>query len=218
MDGKVSLRALSFPIVKRSLSRHKLIDFVRKTSKDIYDRGVNTFSPEGRIYQIEYAITAIKVSLTQFLVKIRDHLTLFLCLQFGSTAIGVKTNQGVILGVEKKMQSSKLMVPSGRSEKLVEIDRHCACAMSGIVGDARILIDHGRVEAQNHAFNFNEPMGVEAITQSISDVAINFGEGYEGSKRKPMSRPYGVALLLGGVDERGPQLYATDPSGTYTEW
>ena len=116
------------------------------------------------------------------------------------------------------MQSSKLMVPTARSEKLVEIDRHCACAMSGIVGDARILIDHGRVEAQNHAFNFNEPMGVEAITQSISDIAINFGEGYEGSKRKPMSRPYGVALLLGGVDERGPQLYATDPSGTYTEW
>lgn len=110
------------------------------------------------------------------------------------------------------------MVPTARSEKLVEIDSHCACAMSGIVGDARILIDHGRVEAQNHAFNFNEPMAVEAITQSISDVAINFGEGYEGSKRKPMSRPYGVALLIGGVDERGPQLYATDPSGTYTEW
>ena len=116
------------------------------------------------------------------------------------------------------MQSSKLEVSTGRSEKLVEIDSHVACAMSGIVGDARILIDHGRVEAQNHTFNFNEPMAVEAITQSISDIAINFGEGYEGSKRKPMARPYGVALLIGGVDERGPQLYATDPSGTYTEW
>lgn len=117
------------------------------------------------------------------------------------------------------MQSSKLMVPSGRSEKLVEMDRHCACAMSGIVGDARILIDHGRVESQNHTFNFNEPMGVEAITQSISDLAINFGEGYqEERKRRPMARPYGVSLLIGGVDERGPQLYATDPSGTYTEW
>ena len=125
-------------------------------------------------------------------------------LQFGSTAIGVKTTHGVILGVEKKLQSAKLMVPSGRSEKLVEIDSHCACAMSGIVGDARILIDHARVEAQNHAFNFNEPMEVEAITQSVSDLAINFGEGYEGSKRKPMARPYGVALLIGGVDAKGP--------------
>ena len=80
-----------------------------------------------------------------------------------------------------------------KSEKLVEvrfprslitsdgqIDRHCGCAMSGIVGDARILIDHGRVEAQNHRFNYNEPMNIEQITESISDLAINFGEGYEG--------------------------------------
>lgn len=47
---------------------------------------------------------------------------------------------------------------------------------------------------------------------------MNFGEGYEGSKRKPMARPYGVALLIGGVDENGPQLYQTDPSGTYFQW
>jgi 20S proteasome subunit alpha 5 len=87
---------------------------------------VNTFSPEGRIYQIEYAIKAIK---------------------FGSTAIGVKTPEGVVLGIEKKLPSSKLMEPTVKSEKLVEIDRHCICAMSGIVGDARILIDHARVEA-----------------------------------------------------------------------
>ena len=61
-------------------------------------------------------------------------------------------------------------------------------------------------------------MAIEAITQAVSDLAINFGEGYEGSKRKPMARPYGVALLIAGVDEDGPQLYQTDPSGTYTQW
>jgi 20S proteasome subunit alpha 5 len=124
----------------------------------------------------------------------------------------------VVLGIEKKLPSSKLMEVSNKSEKLVEIDRHCVCAMSGIVGDARILIDHARVEAQNHNFNYNESMGVEAITQAVSDIAINFGEGYEGSKRKPMARPYGVALLIGGVDEHGPHLFQTDPSGTYCEW
>lgn len=90
--------------------------------------------------------------------------------------------------------------------------------MSGIVGDARILVDHARVEAQNHRFTFNEPMNVEQITESISDLAINFGEGYEGSKRKPMARPYGVAILVAGVDDHGPQLYQTDPSGTFLEW
>lgn len=76
--------------------------------------------------------------------------------------------------------------------------------MSGIVGDARILVDHARVESQNHSFNYNEPMPIEQITEAVSDIAINFGEGYEGQKRKPMARPYGVALLIGGVDERGP--------------
>lgn len=86
------------------------------------------------------------------------------------------------------------------------------------MGDARILIDHARVEAQNHRFNYSEAMTVEQITEAISDLAINFGEGYEGQKRKPMARPYGVALLIAGVDERGPQLFQTDPSGTFLEW
>jgi 20S proteasome subunit alpha 5 len=61
-------------------------------------------------------------------------------------------------------------------------------------------------------------MNVNSITQSVSDLAINFGEGREESKRKPMARPYGVALLIAGVDETGPHLYQTDPSGTYLEW
>lgn len=136
--------------------------------------------------------------------------------QHGSTSIGIKTNEGVVLGVEKKL-ASKLMEPA-KSEKLVEIDRHCACAMSGIVGDARVLIDHARVEAQNHTFNYVEALPVHLITQSVSDMAMNFGEGYEGSKRKPMARPFGVALLIAGVDDNGPQLFQTDPSGTYFEW
>ena len=113
--------------------------------------------------------------------------------------------------------ASKLM-ESSKSEKLVEIDRHCACAMSGIVGDARVLVDHARVECQNHSFNYVEPLSIHLVTQSISDIAMNFGEGYEGSKRKAMARPYGVALLIAGVDENGPALYQTDPSGTYFKW
>lgn len=120
------------------------------SSKEQYDRGVNTFSPEGRIYQIEYAIKAIKVSLNTNVVAPKYQIWLTtsnLIIQFGSTAIGVKTAEGVVLGIEKKLPSSKLMEISNKSEKLVEIDRHCVCAMSGIVGDARILIDHARVEA-----------------------------------------------------------------------
>lgn len=125
--------------------------------------------------------------------------------QFGSTALGVRTKEGVILGVENKLQSNKLMISQAKSDKLVEIDRHCVCAMSGIVSDARILIDHARVESQNHTFNYNEPMGIEPVTQAVSDMAINFGETYnEGQKKRPMARPYGVGLLIAGIDEKGP--------------
>lgn len=59
---------------------------------------------------------------------------------------------------------------------------------------------------------------MKALTQTISDLALNFGEGDPSSKKKPMSRPYGVALLIAGVDERGPCIYQTDPSGTMIEY
>ncbi|XP_054037486.1 proteasome subunit alpha type-5 isoform X2 [Rissa tridactyla] len=121
-----------------------------------YDRGVNTFSPEGRLFQVEYAIEAIKL---------------------GSTAIGIQTSEGVCLAVEKRI-TSPLMEPSS-IEKIVEIDSHIGCAMSGLIADAKTLIDKARVETQ--------------------------------------SRPFGVALLFGGVDEKGPQLFHMDPSGTFVQ-
>ncbi len=129
--------------------------------------------------------------------------------------MGIKTKEGVVLGVEKKIDELQEPV---KSEKLVEIDSHCGCAMSGIIGDSRILIDSARVEAQNHKFNYDEALPVHLITQAVSDLAMNFGEGMEGAKKKPMARPYGVSLLFAGVDVNGPQLYQTDPSGTYSEW
>jgi len=89
-----------------------------------YDRGVNTFSPEGRIYQIEYAIEAIKL---------------------GTTSIDIKTKQGVVLAAERKILST-LMIPSG-NEKIMQIDTHIGCVLSGLVADARTLVDHARVEA-----------------------------------------------------------------------
>ncbi|EPY51517.1 20S proteasome component alpha 5 [Schizosaccharomyces cryophilus OY26] len=156
-----------------------------------YDRGVNTFSPEGRLFQVEYAIEAIKL---------------------GSTAIGVKTKEGVVLGVEKRLSSP--LMESYSVEKLFEIDTNIGCAISGLTADARTIIDHARVQAQNHRFTYDEPQGVESITQSVCDLALRFGEGEEDEERI-MSRPFGVALLLAGIDEHGPQLYHSEPSGTY---
>jgi len=83
--------------------------------------------------------------------------------------------------------------------------------MSGLVADARTLIDHARVETQNHWFTYDEKMGVESCVQSVCDLALNFGEG-------GMARPFGVALLVAGMDEKGPQLWHTDPSGAFTRY
>lgn len=116
----------------------------------------------------------------------------------------VATGEGVILGVEKRVTSTLLETSS--VEKIVEIDRHIGCAMSGLQADARSMIEHARIESQNHAFHYNEPLRVESCTQAICDLALRFGEGAEGEE-SIMSRPFGVALLIAGIDEDGPQLY-----------
>jgi len=158
-----------------------------------YDRGVNTFSPEGRLFQVEYAIAAINL---------------------GSTAIGIQTSEGVVLAAEKRITSTLLVTSS--VQKIVEIDGHVGCAMSGLTADARTLIDHSRVDSQNYHFTYDEPIQVESLTQGICDLALRFGE--DRDDEDAMSRPFGVALLVAGVDERGPQLFHTDPSGTFLQY
>ena len=157
-----------------------------------YDRGVTTFSPEGRLFQVEYAIEAIKL---------------------GSTAIAILTQEGIVLAVERRTQSP-LMIPSSL-DKIMEIDSHVACAVSGLTADAQSMVEHGRVQAQNHFFTFNESMPVRSLTQSLCALSANFGTDDEDS----MSRPFGVALLVAGHDvDNGYQLYHTDPSGTWTAY
>ncbi|KAL0076906.1 nucleophile aminohydrolase [Phycomyces blakesleeanus] len=159
-----------------------------------YDRGVNTFSPEGRLFQVEYAIEAIKL---------------------GTTAIGIQTSEGVILAVEKRVSSTLLEASS--IEKVMEIDVHLGCAVSGMTADARTMIEHARVAAQNHRFTYEESLKVESVTQSVCDLALRFGEGADGED-SIMSRPFGVALLIAGIDEKGPQLFHADPSGTFMSY
>ncbi|GMF08952.1 unnamed protein product [[Candida] boidinii] len=137
-----------------------------------YDRGVSTFSPEGRLFQVEYSLEAIKL---------------------GSTAIGICTSEGVILGVEKRVTSS--LLESDSIEKIMEIDSHIGCAMSGLTADARSMIDHARVTSVQHDLYYHEPIQIESLTQSVCDLALRFGEGASGEKRL-MSRPFGVALLI----------------------
>lgn len=125
--------------------------------------------------------------------------------KLGSTTVGVKTPEGVVLAVEKRVQSP--LLESSSIEKIMEIDRHLGCAMSGLTADARTMIDHARVTSQNHAFTYDERIKVESVTQAVCDLALRFGESVHDEDAM-MSRPFGVALLIAGIDELGPQLYA----------
>ncbi|ORM42339.1 Proteasome subunit alpha type-5 [Babesia sp. Xinjiang] len=161
------------------------------TARNEYDRGVNTFSPEGRIFQVEYALGAIKL---------------------GSTALAIATDEGIIFASEHRVSSP--LMESISLEKIMEIDRHIGCTMSGLIADARTLIDHGRSECANHTFVYNEPMAIRSCVDAIADLALEFSDIFDTKKKKTMSRPFGVALLVGGVDDEGPAIWCVDPSGT----
>ena len=103
-------------------------------------------------------------------------------------------------------------------EKIYEIDCNIGAAMSGLSSDSKTIIEHARVESQNHRFLYNEPMKVESLTQSVCDLALQFGDMGDGNQKKIMSRPFGAALLIGGVDGNGCHLFHADPSGTFMRY
>lgn len=147
-----------------------------------YDRAITIFSPDGRLFQVEYALEAVKR---------------------GTTAVGVRCPEGVVLAVEKRI------VPLQESvEKIFIIDDHIGTAIAGLTSDARILVAEARLQAQLNKLNYDTPIPVEILTKKIGDLKQLYTQ-HAGV------RPFGVSLLIAGVDEYGPHLYVTDPSGTY---
>ena len=161
---------------------------MQQNQQQAYDRGITIFSPDGRLYQVEYAREAVKR---------------------GSASIGVRTDGGVALLADRRIRSS-LMEPSS-VEKLHKADDHIGIASAGHVADARQLIDFARRQAQVNRLRYEEPIGVEALTKEITDNIQQYTQ--VGG-----ARPFGVALIVGGVENGDPRLYETDPSGVPTEW
>jgi proteasome alpha subunit len=153
-----------------------------------YDRAITVFSPDGRLYQVEYAREAVKR---------------------GTTAVGIKAKDGVVLIVDKRV-SSKLLEASSIA-KIFKIDEHIGVASSGLVGDARALVDRARVESQINRVSYDEPIEVEALSKKLCDHMQTLTQ-YGGI------RPYGTALLIAGVSDGECRLFETDPSGTLLEY
>jgi proteasome alpha subunit len=149
-----------------------------------YDRAITVFSPDGRLYQVEYAIETVRR---------------------GTLAIGLKSKDGVILAVEEKAR--KLQI-SNVTQKIFQVDDHIGVAAAGYIPDARTQVDHARFFAQSNRLIYDEPVDVEGVAKNLADMAQQFTQ-YAGV------RPFGVALILAGVDKNGASLYLTDPSGTY---
>jgi proteasome alpha subunit len=150
-----------------------------------YDRAITIFSPEGKIYQVEYAGEAVKR---------------------GWPTVGVKCRSGVVLAAEKR-KISALFDPSSL-EKIYLIDEHVAASPSGLLADARILIDYARDVSLSHRFIYDEPIDVEFLTKIICNLKQQYTQ-FGGA------RPFGVALLVAGIDRHGARLFQTDPSGVY---
>ncbi len=152
-----------------------------------YDRAITMFSPDGRLLQVEYAKKTVRQ---------------------GSTAVGIKYKGGVLLLADKRVLDP-LIVPSG-IEKISEVDDHIIIAASGIISDARILVERVRIKAQQHKITYNTNIDVVSVVKEIADLKqlTTQSGGY---------RPFGVSLLIAGYDIE-PKLYETDPTGIYFEY
>jgi proteasome alpha subunit len=159
-----------------------------QSQQQAYDRGITIFSPDGRLYQVEYAREAVKR---------------------GTASVGVRAEDGVVLAADKRARSP-LMEPES-IEKLHKADDHVGVASAGHVADARQLIDFARREAQVNRLRYGEAIGIETLTKTITDHIQQYTQ-IGGA------RPFGVALIVGGVDDGEPHLFETDPSGTPYEW
>ena len=150
-----------------------------------YDRAITMFSPDGRLLQVEYAKKTVKQ---------------------GSTAIGMVCSDGVLLVADKRIIEKLIVADS--VEKIFKVDDHIGATASGIVSDARVLIERAQLKAQQHKVTFDQPVDILTLVKDICSLK-------QICTQSGGLRPFGVSVLLAGIDAMGPALYETDPTGIY---
>ncbi len=153
-----------------------------------YDRAITVFSPQGRLYQVEYALETVRS---------------------GSTAMAITCKEGCILAVEERMHTKLQNV--NYSWKLFQVDEHIGAVAAGLNSDARVLVDNARIRAQILRLTYEETPTIESIAKYVGDVMQMYTQ-HAGV------RPFGVALLFAGVDDTGPRVFYAEPSGMVLEY
>lgn len=150
-----------------------------------YDRAITVFSPDGRLFQVEYAAETVRK---------------------GATVLGMTSPEGVVIAAEEramsKLQDLSFML------KIFQIDDHVGVAVSGLSCDAHILVDQARIYAQSNRLMYDEPVDIEILTRKIGEIKQMYTQ-HAGV------RPFGISELFAGVDKKGCRLFWTDPSGTF---
>ena len=153
-----------------------------------YDRAITMFSPDGRLLQVEYAKKTVRQ---------------------GSTAIGVVCSDGVLLVADKRVVDT-LVVPES-VEKIWQIDDHIGASASGILSDARVLIDRAQLKAQQNRVTYDSEIDTSSIVKDICDLK-------QVCTQSGGLRPFGVSVLIAGIDDNTPKLFETDPIGIYFQY
>ncbi len=153
-----------------------------------YDRAITMFSPDGRLLQVEYAKKTVKQ---------------------GSTAIGMVCADGIILVTDKRIVDP--LVVSESVQKIFQVDEHIGVTAAGILSDARVLIERAQIKAQQYRVTYDSPIDTLSIVKDICDLK-------QICTQSGGLRPFGVSLLVAGIDNDGPHLYETDPTGIFFEY
>jgi proteasome alpha subunit len=150
-----------------------------------YDRTATMFSPEGTILQVEYAEKTVRL---------------------GSSSIGMVCSDGVFILADKRSEDKLLVHKS--INKVYEIDSHIIASAAGIVSDARVLVEKAQLIAQQHRITYDSSIEPELVIKEISNIKQQFTQ-YGGA------RPFGVSLMIAGINRKKPELYISDVTGNY---